>query len=330
MNQARKRTGTKKVLSMILVLVMLLSLLSMAAFTLPTAASSDGAASNDDSFYRIVHLDCGRKYFTKDWIIALLNEMKADGYNQLQLAFGNDGLRFLLDDMSFTANGTNYLHRDVVSKVEAGNEAQNSSGDKRWLTQSEMDEIISAANALGIEIVPLLNLPGHANAILDIANDAYNASGSNNTLNVASNEKARNFGMAIFKKYVDYFAGKGCKFFNFGADEYANDASGTFSFSRLNSTQYATFVSFINSLSTYVKSKGMTPRAFNDGLYYNGQSASIDTKIQCCYWSSGWGSYPVAAAETIANKGHDMINTNGDYYYVLGKADKFDSDYNYA
>lgn len=65
MNQARKRTGTKKVLSMILVLVMLLSLLSMAAFTLPTAASSDSAANNDD-FYRIVHLDCGRKYFTKD------------------------------------------------------------------------------------------------------------------------------------------------------------------------------------------------------------------------------------------------------------------------
>lgn len=83
MNQARKRTGTKKVLSMILVLVMLLSLLSMAAFTLPTAASSDGAASNDDSFYRIVHLDCGREYFTKDWIIALINEMSAAGYNQL-------------------------------------------------------------------------------------------------------------------------------------------------------------------------------------------------------------------------------------------------------
>lgn len=131
MNQARKRTGTKKVLSMILVLVMLLSLLSMAAFTLPAAASSDSATSNDDSFYRIVHLDCGRKYFTKDWIIALLNEMKADGYNQLQLAFGNDGLRFLLDDMSFTANGTNYSHSDVVSKVEAGNRAQNDSGDER-------------------------------------------------------------------------------------------------------------------------------------------------------------------------------------------------------
>lgn len=330
MNQARKRTGMKKVLSMILVLVMLLSLLSMAAFTLPTAASSDGAASNDDSFYRIVHLDCGRKYFTKDWIIALLNEMKADGYNQLQLAFGNDGLRFLLNDMSFEANGTTYSHSDVVSKVEAGNEAQNSSGDKRWLTQTEMDEIIAAAKEKGIEIVPLLNLPGHANAILDIVNDAYNASGSNNTLDVANSEAARSFGMAIFQKYVDYFASKGCKFFSFGADEYANDAKGTFSFSRLDSTQYSSFVSFINSLSSYIDSKGMTPRAFNDGLYYNNQSANIDNKIQCCYWSGGWSGYDVATPSVISSNGHAMINTHGDYYYVLGKADNFDSGYSYA
>ena len=323
MNQTQTRSLRKKVLSLILAVVMAVSLLPISAF-----ASGDSKASTTDNtdYYKILHLDCGRKYFSKDWIIALLNEMSADGYNQLQLAFGNDGLRFLLDNMSFTANGTTYSHKTVVSKVEAGNKLQNSSGDARWLTQTEMDEIIAAAKEKGIEIVPLLNLPGHANTILDIADDTYNASGSNNTLNVASNEEARNFGMAIFKKYVDYFAGKGCKFFNFGADEYANDASGTFSFSRLNSTQYATFVSFINSLAEYIENKGVTARAFNDGLYYNGQSASIDTTIQCCYWSSGWGSYPVASAKTIASKHHDMINTNGDYYYVLGKDDAFTTD----
>lgn len=328
MNQTQTRSLRKKVLSLILAVVMVVSLLPISAFA---SGNSTSTTASGKDYYKILHLDCGRKYFSKDWIIALLNEMSADGYNQLQLAFGNDGLRFLLDDMSFTANGTTYSHKTVVSKVEVGNKLQNNSGDASWLTQTEMDEIIAAAKEKGIEIVPLLNLPGHANAILDIADDTYNASGSNNTLNVASSEKARNFGMAIFKKYVDYFAGKGCKFFNFGADEYANDASGTFSFSRLNSTQYATFVSFINSLAEYIENKGVTARAFNDGLYYNGQSASIDTKIQCCYWSCGWGSsYPVASAETIASKGHDMINTNGDYYYVLGKADKFDGDYSYA
>lgn len=283
--------------------------------------------------YKIVHLDCGRKYFSKDWIIALLYEMKNDGYNQLQLAFGNDGLRFLLNDMAFTANGTTYDNDTVVAKVKAGNKAQNNSGDERYLTEAEMDEIIAKANELGIEIVPLLNLPGHANAILDIADDRYNASGSNNTLNVADSVEAREFGMAIFKKYVDYFSDKGCRFFNFGADEYANDATGAFSFSRLNSTQYQAFVSFINDLAGYVINKNMTPRAFNDGFYYNGQNMDVRgnlTNTQVCYWSSGWGSYPVASASTISNNRHEMINTNGDFYYVLGKDDKFDSDYSYA
>ena len=336
MNQTQTRSLRKKVLSLILAVVMVVSLLPISAF-----ASGDSKASTADNtdYYKILHLDCGRKYFSKDWIIALLNEMKADGYNQLQLAFGNDGLRFLLNDMSFTANGTTYSHKTVVSKVEAGNKLQNNSGDARWLTQTEMDEIIAAAKEKGIEIVPLLNLPGHANTILDIADDTYNASGSNNTLNVASNEEARNFGMAIFKKYVDYFAGKGCKFFNFGADEYANDVYGPsdsrFSFSQLNSTQYSTFVSFINELAAYIKTKDvngvkMTPRAFNDGLYYNNQNVTIDTDIQCCYWSSSWDTYKVVSAATIAKKGHSMINTHGDFYYVLGKTDQFDSGYSYA
>lgn len=280
---------------------------------------------------KIVHLDCGRKYFTKEWIIALINEIAADGYNQLQLAFGNDGLRFLLDNMSFTANGTTYSHDSVVSAVESGNAAQNSSGDKSWLTQSDMDEIIAAAKAKGIEIVPLLNLPGHANALLDIADDAYNYSSSQNTLNV-TNESAVNFAYALFQKYVDYFAGKGCKFFNFGADEFANDMSGSnFSFGALDSEKYNSFISFVNQLAGYIEGKSMTPRAFNDGLYYGKYSnVNIDTNIQCCYWSSGWSGYDVAAASDISNKGHGMINTNGDFYYVLGKSDQFDSGYSYA
>ena len=276
-----------------------------------------------DNYSRILHLDCGRKYFSKDWIIALLHEMQDAGYNQLELAFGNDGLRFLLKDMTFVANGTTYDHDTIVKKVEAGNKLQNSSNDSRWLTEAEMDEIIAAANGLGIEIVPLLNLPGHANTILDIADDTLNASGSNNTLDVANSEAARNFGTAIFEKYLEYFNGKGCHYFCFGADEYANDAGTPFSFSRLNTVQYANFASFINTLSEKIDAKGMTPRAFNDGLYYDHGAWDMNTsvnnnipKIQCCYWSSGWGDYPVASASTIAQKGHKMINTHGDWYYV--------------
>lgn len=328
--------GIKKGLAILLVLCTLLSMVVMTGAGVADDPAQDATAaqSTNDNFYKIVHLDCGRKYFTKNWIIALINEMAADGYNQLQLAFGNDGLRFLLDNMSFTVNGTTYGHNNVVSKVEQGNRDQNNSGDARWLSQTEMNEIIAAAKAKGIEIVPLLNLPGHANTILDIFGDQYNASGSQNTFDV-TNEAGLNAAKEIFRKYVDYFASKGCKFFNFGADEYANDATNTnsnsaFSFSRLNYTDYGKFVDFINDMADYIIDEGMTPRAFNDGLYYNNQAVSINSAIQCCYWSSGWGGYDVASASTIANNGHAMINTHGDYYYVLGKDDKFDSGYDYA
>lgn len=335
MNQTQTRSLRKKVLSLILAVVMAVSLLPISAF-----ASGDSKASTTDNtdYYKILHLDCGRKYFSKDWIIALLNEMSADGYNQLQLAFGNDGLRFLLDDMSFTANGTTYSHETVVSKVEAGNKLQNDSVDARWLTQTEMDEIIAAAKEKGIEIVPLLNLPGHANAILDIAdNNTYNAkiygTVSQNTLDV-TNDAACNFGYEIFKKYVDYFSSKGCKYFNFGADEYGNDTGDKNPhFNVLKGTGYAKLSTFINELAAYIGSKNMTPRTFNDALYYNKGSWDMQTTtntaiktIQCCYWSSGWGSYPVAEASTIVSNGHAMINTNGAYYYVLGKDDAFTPD----
>ena len=346
-----------RILSLLLVLVLMVGVLPVSALAdgwdltgeldteqlLERAEPVEMQASASD-FSKILHLDCGRKYFTKDWIIALLYEMQAAGYNQLQLAFGNDGLRFLLNDMSFTANGTTYSHETVVSKVKAGNKAQNSSGDESYLTETEMTEIITKANSLGIEIVPLLNLPGHANALLDIVdNDEYNATVYNqvsqNTLNIMSDD-ARNFAFAVFKKYVDYFSQKGCKFFNIGADEYGNDVGNKDPhFDALGEANYTNyFCSFMNELAAYIVSKGMTPRAFNDGLYYSkynpwdmntSKNTSIKS-IQCCYWSSGWGSYPVATASQIASKLHSMINTHGDFYYVLGKSDNFDSGYSYA
>lgn len=340
-----------RILSLLLVLVLMVGVLPVSALAdgwdltgeldteqlLERAEPVEMQASASD-FSKILHLDCGRKYFTKDWIIALLYEMQAAGYNQLQLAFGNDGLRFLLNDMSFTANGTTYSHETVVSKVKAGNKAQNSSGDESYLTETEMTEIITKANSLGIEIVPLLNLPGHANALLDIADDAYNAKIyyklSQNTLDV-TNSEAVEFAYALFTKYVDYFASAGCKFFNFGADEYGNDFDDDPKFSVLYGSGYQNLSAFINKLAGYIDSKKMTPRSFNDSLYYNGWEMSTDVnasikKIQCCYWSSGWGSYPVATASQIASKLHSMINTHGDFYYVLGKNDNFDSGYSYA
>lgn len=155
------------------------SMLLMAAMLVTMVPVTASAAGESDTFYRIFHLDVGRKYFTVDQVKAIIDKLDTNNYTHLELAIGNDGLRLLLDDMSVSANGTTYSSADVTTGVKAGNEAYSHAGE--W-SQKEMDEIISYADSKGIEIIPLVNTPGHMDAILDtmvhvgISNPAYNNS----------------------------------------------------------------------------------------------------------------------------------------------------------
>ena len=52
----------------------------------------------------------------------------------------------------------------------------------------------------------------------------------------------------------------------------------------------------------------------------NTSSGTFDTDIIVCYWSNGWSSYSPMPASDLAAKGFKLVNTNGDYYWVLGKS----------
>ena len=312
---------TKRICSMLLALVMVLTMVLVAPVT------AEAATSGVD--YRILHLDNGRKYFTVDWIKALITEMKAAGFTHLELAFGNDGLRFLLDDMSVGS----YSDAEVTAAIQNGNKAYNNkksySTSVNELTQAEMDEIIAHAKATGIEIIPLLNNPGHMYTLITAMTNlgmspSYNGSASTIDL---QDSAAVSFMKSLLQKYVNYFAAKGCKVFNIGADEYANDkySSGAMGFGHLMSSgKYQLFVDYVNELNTMIKAAGMKTMAFNDGIYFQGKTSyAFDTDIMISFWTSGWGNYYSLSAKNMAAKGHPMINTHGDYYYILGVNDTF-------
>ena len=139
-----------------------------------------------------------------------------------------------------------------------------------------------------------------------------------------NNEAALNFMYALTEKYAAYFAAHGVQYFHIGADEYANDAyNGNMGFPSMGADLYQKFADFVNNNAAIVKSHGMTPRAWNDGLYYGSYTSEFDDDIEINYWSSGWWGYTLAKASTLNDKGHGLINTNGDYYYILGKDDRF-------
>lgn len=279
------------------------------------AEAAEPAAVSGSGFYRIVHLDCGREYFTKQWIIALINEMSAAGYNQLQLAFGNGGFRFCLDDMAVSG----YTSEQVKNAIEAGNEHYNTYGDDEkgptngeWiaynpevnsLTESEMNEIISHAQAKGIEIVPMFNTPGHMHALLAAMQELgmSDVSVKNGCMNL-SNTSAVSFTKELIEKYVEYFKNNGCDYFHFATDEY--------------SSFNTAFYSYANSLVDIAVAHKVTPRVFNDSFQTNGSTyikKNSNYPTQVCYWYNGNGS---ASANVVNNAGYSLINTNHDYYYV--------------
>ena len=284
--------------------------------------------SNDVYEYNIMFLDCGRKYFSVDNIKQIIDNASAAGFNYIQLAVGNDGLRFLLNDMSLTVGETTYTSEQVSAAIHAGNEAYyNFTVDE--LTQSEMDTIIAYANTKGMGVIPCVNSPGHMDAILSAATSLTGKdcsySSSARTIDV-TNSTAVAFTKALLQKYINYFAAKGCKLFNMGADEYANDkfTGGSMGFGNLQTDgKYSYYVNYVNAVAAMIKNAGMTPMAFNDGIYFanNTSSGTFDTDIIICYWSNGWSGYSPMSAVNLAKKGFKLINTHGDYYWVLGKSD---------
>lgn len=99
--------------------------------------------TGNDGFLRIFHLDCGRKYFSVSEIEGIIDQLAENHYTHIQLAFGNDGFRFLLNDMKVTLDDGTVVYTDsaVRTAITEGNSAySNSIGtDITMLSESDMD-----------------------------------------------------------------------------------------------------------------------------------------------------------------------------------------------
>lgn len=331
MNQTQTRSPRKRLLSLILAVILMIGLLPISAFATSASAQAgeDKAATQDSEFLRIFHLDCGRKYFTVSEIEGIIDQLAENHYTHIQLAFGNDGLRFLLNDMSVTVNGTEYDSKKVTTAIKNGNSSYNSdtSAMSGELSQGDMDAIIAYANGKGIQVIPMFNAPGHmytvvkAKSELGMGNDyknveTYGQGKSPNWAIKPTDETAVAFAEALLQKYAAYFASKGSTMFNVGADE-----------SGLSSDNYLAYAKMVNAMNKIVKSEGMKTLAYNDGIYHtsyssalkgkgeNGADFTFDTDIIICYWTDGEN---LATVETLLGKGFEVLNNTNDWYYVLG------------
>lgn len=257
--------------------------------------------------HRILHVDAGRKYFSPDWLKKQIRRMSYAKLNELQYHFSeNEGFRL---------ESTQYPQ--LMSK--------------QYITKAQLRDIIAYAKRYHVEIVPAFDVPGHMKAILTHF-PQYRASQTaegQKILNYAD-PKARAFIKSLIAEYAALFPSTT---WHMGGDE-VFDLDSTLDQMGKNFPQLLAYAQqhakagesatildgytyFLNQINHYLRSLGKTDiRAWNDALYWDGTTESLDPRVTITYWSVWFKTWQ--SVMEIRRHGHKIINFNGDYlYYTL-------------
>lgn len=309
---------------------------------------------------RAFFLDCGRKYYSPEWIKDMIREISWSNMNAIYLHFSEEmGFRLESKTYPWLAGGDNTL---CIGGASYGVAADNG----KYITQDEMREIAAVAKLYHVEIIPSLDSPGHMNYAVKKYNAQYGTDIGNyyhydgKTAIVQgsgpetaqknysrgidiSNTEAVTFAKNLYAEYASFFKELGCTKFDIGGDEllgwgaslasvskwkqldhwktYAQKRSGN-----KNAVAYDAFMYYMNDIYDLVKGYGYTSiRMWNDDALRSADTGwskvvTLNPGMEIQYWS------PTANNSknniwTYLNAGYKAYNFLNDYnYYVLGQA----------
>lgn len=305
---------------------------------------------------RAFFLDCGRKYYSPEWIKDMIREISWSNMNAIYLHFSEEmGFRLESKTYPWLAGGDNTL---CIGGASYGVAADNG----KYITQDEMREIAAVAKLYHVEIIPSLDSPGHMNYAVKKYNAQYGTDIGNyyhydgKTAIVQgsgpetaqknysrgidiSNTEAVTFAKNLYAEYASFFKELGCTKFDIGGDEllgwgaslasvskwkqldhwktYAQKRSGN-----KNAVAYDAFMYYMNDIYDLVKGYGYTSiRMWNDDALRSADTGwskvvTLNPGMEIQYWS------PTANnIWTYLNAGYKAYNFLNDYnYYVLGQA----------
>lgn len=321
---------------------------------------ANGVTVKPDYPERAFFLDCGRKYYSPDWIKDMIREISWSNMNAIYIHFSEEmGFRLESKTYPWLAGGDNTL---CIGGASYGVAADNG----KYITQDEMREIAAVAKLYHVEIIPSLDSPGHMNYAVKKYNAQYGTDIGNyyhydgKTAIVQgsgpetaqknysrgidiSNTEAVTFAKNLYAEYASFFKELGCTKFDIGGDEllgwgaslasvskwkqldhwktYAQKRSGN-----KNAVAYDAFMYYMNDIYDLVKGYGYTSiRMWNDDALRSADTGwskvvTLNPGMEIQYWS------PTANNSknniwTYLNAGYKAYNFLNDYnYYVLGQA----------
>lgn len=269
---------------------------------------------------RRLHVDMGRKYFSKNWIIQHIKELSSLKVNTIQLHFA-ENLGFRIECETDPA---------IVSK-------------DGYLTKAEVKEVIAEALKYGVKIIPSLDTPGHVEHILKTHPEFGQIDKNGNKSKVAldvTNPQAVDYMKSLYSEYMELFDTS--TDFHIGADEYMEFDRPPFTteFKEVldqhalktlgeGFTWKDVIADYINDIAAHVHAGGFKPRIFNDGIYYGErderepkQQIKMHDYIGIDFWSQmGWNP-SIAPLDVFIEKGHtDIYNLNANFFYYVLRND---------
>jgi hexosaminidase len=273
---------------------------------IPTGTVRDWPALGE----RALMLDIGRKYFSPDWIKALIREMSFLKMNTLQLHL-SEGVGFRVECRS---------HPEIVSP--------------QHLTREDVRGILDEAKRYHVEVNADVDTPGHLDHILSFHPELQLvlANGTRHRGHLDySKPAARRLVHEIVDEMCDLFDGP---VFHLGGDEFfpapwqgtgpdvvsAASAPQLVEYARQvtgdpDATIFDGYEMYLNELGDLVRAKGKIARMWNDDIYPGEGVSRIDPRTQADVWIR-WRSYKPTAGDYV-DAGHDVINSNGDYLYFI-------------
>ena len=303
--------------------------------------------------FRGLHLDLARNFESKPHILAIIEQMASLKLNRLHLHLGDDeGWRLAIDGLpELTDIGSKRcfdLAENTCLLPELGAGPDNSDGGTRngYLSRADYIEILKAARARNIEVIPSFDMPGHSRAAvrsmeararrliaagkpgeaaqyrLQDPDDTTVYSSvqhySDNTLNICEDST-----YAFIAKVIDDIksmhdeAGLPLKVYHIGTDETAGAWTDSPACRRVMAEEHMTepqlATRFITKVSQMLAGRGIEPAGWSDGMG-SADPAQMPAKVQ----SNSWGSFfagGIQDAYKQANQGWDIVMSTPDVLY---------------
>lgn len=302
--------------------------------------------------FRGVHVDLARNFHGKAALMRLIQAMAAYKFNKLHLHLADDeGWRLEIKALpELTEVGSKRCHDPeertcLLPQLGAGPEGK--PGVNGYLSQADYVEIVRAATAQGIEVIPSLDMPGHSRAAirsmearyrrLKAAGDLAGAEAyrlvepgdttqyrsiqnyDDNTLNVCIDQTYRFLGTAVDEIVAMHAAaGAPLETFHIGADETAGAWSESPACKPLMASTGRTAKAlggyFIERVAGDLAKKGLKVAGWSDGLGHT-DPARMPKAVQTNIWGTlFWGG--ITEAHTQANQGWDVVLSIPDFGYL--------------